>query len=215
MSVSRQSLGLSLGHRRLRFSFQINDFKDRTRNFPAHRLAPGVGGGGDVVASVFGVKAVPKNFLSSVSAVVARGPGAAGAASLERRHSRVNRIFGLSFASARRGRLGAKNTAGRQGASRSGRPTIQSKARYIIGSFSDFKGANPLFSSKRRPLRHRFPPVPERRRGYTQSPCSPQAESTGFADFLADSGSVTANFIRRIYMYANSRLPGSPWRSGA
>ena len=26
--MSRQSLGLSLGHRRLRFSFQINDFKD-------------------------------------------------------------------------------------------------------------------------------------------------------------------------------------------
>ena len=58
MSVSRQSLGLSLGHRRLRFSFQINDFKDREPPERPHRLAPGDGGGGDVVASVFRVKLI-------------------------------------------------------------------------------------------------------------------------------------------------------------
>lgn len=58
MSVSRQSLGLSLGHRRLRFSFQINDFKDREPPERSHRLAPGDGGGGDVVASVFRVKLI-------------------------------------------------------------------------------------------------------------------------------------------------------------
>ncbi|WP_409753604.1 hypothetical protein [Brevundimonas sp.] len=56
--MSRQSLGLSLGHRRLRFSFQINDFKDREPPERPHRLAPGDGGGGDVVASVFRVKLI-------------------------------------------------------------------------------------------------------------------------------------------------------------
>ena len=56
MSVSRQSLGLSPGHRRLRFSFQINDFKDPGTGDRPHRLAPGCGGGGDLVASVFRVK---------------------------------------------------------------------------------------------------------------------------------------------------------------
>ncbi len=41
----------SLGHRRLRFSFQINDFKDQDRKNRPHCLAPVSGGGGDVVAS--------------------------------------------------------------------------------------------------------------------------------------------------------------------
>ena len=41
----------SLGHRRLRFSFQINDFKDPDRTNRPHCLAPVSGGGGDVVAS--------------------------------------------------------------------------------------------------------------------------------------------------------------------
>ena len=54
--MSRQSLGLSLGHRRLRFSFQINDFKDPEPEDRSHRLAPGCGGGGDVVASLSRVK---------------------------------------------------------------------------------------------------------------------------------------------------------------
>ena len=38
----------SLGHRRLRFSFQINDFKDQDRNNRPHCLAPVSGGGGDL-----------------------------------------------------------------------------------------------------------------------------------------------------------------------
>ena len=46
----------SLGHRRLRFSFQINDFKDQDRKNRPHCFAPVVGGGGDVVASDFRVK---------------------------------------------------------------------------------------------------------------------------------------------------------------
>ena len=54
--MSRQSLGLSPGHRRLRFSFQINDFKDPEPEARSHRLAPGCGGGGDVVASLSRVK---------------------------------------------------------------------------------------------------------------------------------------------------------------
>ena len=48
----------SLGHRRLRFSFQINDFKDPDRNNRPHCLAPVSGGGGDVVASLFRVKLI-------------------------------------------------------------------------------------------------------------------------------------------------------------
>lgn len=48
--------GSSLGHRRLRFSFQINDFKDPEPEDRPHRLTPGFGGGGDLVASVFRVK---------------------------------------------------------------------------------------------------------------------------------------------------------------
>ncbi len=48
--------GLSPGHRRLRFSFQINDFKDPEPEDRPHRLAPGFGGGGDLVASDFRVK---------------------------------------------------------------------------------------------------------------------------------------------------------------
>ena len=59
----------SLGHRRLRFSFQINDFKDPEPEDRPHRLAPGCGGGGDVVASVFSVKRFfVKNFLFTVAA---------------------------------------------------------------------------------------------------------------------------------------------------
>ena len=57
MSVSLDSSEEpSLGHRRLRFSFQINDFKDQDRKNRPHCLAPVSGGGGDVVAPVFHVK---------------------------------------------------------------------------------------------------------------------------------------------------------------
>jgi len=57
----------SPGHRRLRFSFQINDFKDLSRSNRPHRLTPVVGGGGDLVASVFRVKwfFLKKNLFSS------------------------------------------------------------------------------------------------------------------------------------------------------
>ena len=46
----------SLGHRRLRFSFQIYNVKDQTGWAGAHCLAPVSGGGGDVVASEVCVK---------------------------------------------------------------------------------------------------------------------------------------------------------------
>ena len=56
----------SLGHRRLRFSFQINDFKDQDRKNRPHCLAPVSGGGGDVVASEVCVKNFFwKRFLGS------------------------------------------------------------------------------------------------------------------------------------------------------
>ena len=56
--------GLSLGHRRLRFSFQINDFKDQDRKNRPNCLAPVRGGGGYLAAPVFRVKQFfLKNFL--------------------------------------------------------------------------------------------------------------------------------------------------------
>ena len=48
-------LGQSPGHRRLRFSFQFNDVKDPTGSRPPHCLAPVAGGGGYLVADLFGV----------------------------------------------------------------------------------------------------------------------------------------------------------------
>ena len=45
----------SPGRRRLRFSFQINDVKDLSRLAGPTRLTPGVGGGGEIVASAFRV----------------------------------------------------------------------------------------------------------------------------------------------------------------
>lgn len=56
--------GLSPGHRRLRFSFQINDFKDPEPEARSHRLAPGFGGGGDVVASLSPVKRSFRRMIS-------------------------------------------------------------------------------------------------------------------------------------------------------
>src|SRR5690606_24020734 len=54
----------SLGHRRLRVSFQINDFKDQDRINRPNCLAPVRGGGGYLAAPVFGVKQFfLKNFL--------------------------------------------------------------------------------------------------------------------------------------------------------
>ena len=54
----------SPGRRRLRFSFQINDVKDPNRLCRPHRLAPGVGGGGYLVASVFRVNRLFRAFFS-------------------------------------------------------------------------------------------------------------------------------------------------------
>ena len=56
----------SLGHRRLRFSFQINDFKDQDRKNRPDCLAPVRGGGGVRDASVFRVKQFfLKNFSNT------------------------------------------------------------------------------------------------------------------------------------------------------
>ena len=54
----------SPGRRRLRFSFQINDVKDPNRLCRPRRLAPGVGGGGYLVASVFRVNRLFRAFFS-------------------------------------------------------------------------------------------------------------------------------------------------------
>ena len=48
---SWQVINLPQEHRRLRFSFQINDFKDQDRKNRPHCFTPVSGGGGDIVAS--------------------------------------------------------------------------------------------------------------------------------------------------------------------
>jgi len=63
VSVEMVWLGPSPGRRRLRFSFQINDVKDPTGFRRPHRLAPGGGGGGYLVASEFRVNRPFPAFL--------------------------------------------------------------------------------------------------------------------------------------------------------
>ena len=64
VSVEMVWLGPSPGHRRLRFSFQFNDVKDPTGFRPPHCLAPVVGGGGYLLADLFGVNRSFQTFPS-------------------------------------------------------------------------------------------------------------------------------------------------------
>jgi hypothetical protein len=64
VSVEMVWLGPSPGRRRLRFSFQINDVKDPTGSRRPHRLAPGGGGGGYLVAPVFRVNRPFPDFFA-------------------------------------------------------------------------------------------------------------------------------------------------------
>ena len=62
VSVEMAWLGPSQGHRRLRFSFQINNVKDPT-GFPRpHCLAPVVGGGGLLGGDLDGVNRSFRTF---------------------------------------------------------------------------------------------------------------------------------------------------------
>ena len=63
VSVEIVWLGQSPGHRRLRFSFQFNDVKDPTDLRQPHCLAPVAGGGGYLVADLFGVNRSFQTFL--------------------------------------------------------------------------------------------------------------------------------------------------------
>ena len=49
VSVDIEPRRVPQGHRRLRFSFQINDFKDPNQQSQPNRLTPGRGGGGDLI----------------------------------------------------------------------------------------------------------------------------------------------------------------------
>ena len=62
VSVEIVWLGQSPGHRRLRFSFQFNDVKDPTGFRQPHCLAPVVGGGGYLLAGLFGVNRSFRTF---------------------------------------------------------------------------------------------------------------------------------------------------------
>ena len=66
VSVEIVWLGQSPGHRRLRFSFQFNDVKDPTGFRRPHCFAPVVGGGGYLVADLFGVN---RSFLTFCAAL--------------------------------------------------------------------------------------------------------------------------------------------------
>ena len=80
---------VSLEHRRLRFSFQINDFKDQHRENRPHCFTPVSGGGGDLVASVFRVK---QFFLKNFSSPC-RTRRNGGGGYLMKADPRVNRSF--------------------------------------------------------------------------------------------------------------------------
>ena len=84
----------SLGRRRLRFSFQINDVKDPNRLCRPHRLAPGVGGGGYLVASVFRVNRLFRAFFSPPEEPVLKSDPPQPRAELERKnHCGLPRCF--------------------------------------------------------------------------------------------------------------------------
>ena len=66
VSVETVWLGQSPGHRRLRFSFQFNDVKDPTGDCQPHCLSPVGGGGGYLVAGLFGVNRSFRTFLAAL-----------------------------------------------------------------------------------------------------------------------------------------------------
>jgi hypothetical protein len=86
----------SLEHRRLRFSFQINDFKDQDQKIQPHRLTPVNGGGGDICAPSFHVK----QFFVKEKLLLMRPSGetllSAGVASLKTSTPPVNRNLSVS-----------------------------------------------------------------------------------------------------------------------
>ena len=64
MSIKTTIAGRPLEHRRLRFSFQINDFKDQTRKNQGHCFAPVSGGGGFLKKAVLGVNQAFQPFCN-------------------------------------------------------------------------------------------------------------------------------------------------------
>src|SRR5665213_1070265 len=66
VSVEIVWLGQSPRHRRLRFSFQFNDVKDPTGFHQPHCLAPVVGGGGYLLAGLFGVNRSFQTFRKAL-----------------------------------------------------------------------------------------------------------------------------------------------------
>jgi hypothetical protein len=86
--LHRNGRSHSLEYRRLRFSFQINDFKDPPKKTGRHCLTPVSGGGGDLGASVVQVK----KFLGRNSPV-RPDPEVGGGGFLRKSVLRVNRAF--------------------------------------------------------------------------------------------------------------------------
>ena len=130
-----------LEHRRLRFSFQINDFKDREPPERPDRLAPGCGGGGDVVASVVGVKRSVENFFTGPPESLERPVG--GGSGVSREASFPCQPNFRSFfpaVSPVQGNQAAKRQRETETPPR-GRPTIRSKARNLT---EDIEGSKNL-----------------------------------------------------------------------
>ena len=71
-------LGPSLERRRLRFSFQFNDFKDQTDFRRPHCLAPVVGGGGCLEAGLFSVNRSFRIFFWAAAMPKSRAKTALG-----------------------------------------------------------------------------------------------------------------------------------------
>ena len=95
-----------------------------------HRLAPVVGGGGDLVASVFRVKRLIRRRTSFLRPL-RRTSGAAGAASLERANPGVNRTFRSFSACRSRGNFRPQKVRSGEVFLPRCKPAIQSKARNL------------------------------------------------------------------------------------
>ena len=225
--MSRQSLGLSLGHRRLRFSFQINDFKDREPPERPHRLAPGCGGGGDVVASLSRVK---RSFRRTIPFQRPR-PEAREAlfsasfscvkwfflkknlclqTTLEGRRRRLPKEgrspcqpgFSAILRGLKSEDFGPQKTVWK---AREARLCFVRRFDWSAEPNRNALGKQPAFATffpgNPGDLRLRGPRRPARfraRRRYTQRSFGPQPDSFGFPNFLADSRSAAAVHRRRI-----------------
>jgi len=124
----------SLGHRRLRFSFQINDFKDRVGRFPTRRTKPGGGERRRFSRPGFSSQAFSSEEPNSFALLDRRAnPGVSGSGvSKEGRSGRQPKLQILQFSSTVAKQDRKKVSAGAVTQPRRDDLTIRSKARKLV-----------------------------------------------------------------------------------